>query len=534
MKSTFVSLLSVVTLAYGYTWPNPQVDELEDILYLQSGYHQRGFRDRIGGCDRDFAPNANKTRQASSEWLRTAFHDMITHDKDSGTGGLDASLIYELDRPENEGVAGINDTFGFFASFHNPRASMSDLVALGVYASVKECGGPTVPFRGGRIDATGPGPAGVPEPSTNLETTTARFAKAGFSREDMIAMVACGHTIGGVHGKNHPDITGNNGVDNFPKFDSTTGKYDNNVVTEFLNNNTTNPLVVAANVALNSDKRIFEADGNVTMRSLADPSTFRSACASILERMINTVPSTVTLTDVIQPIDIKPGDGMQVYLENPSSIHLEGQIRVRTTERQAPASVIMPYRDGKGNACDTCTITTAPATFRDGTCSGYGESFKFYEFSASISLESSISSFNVVFASETHDNGGNGFPIRTEMFHQVKQSCLTEAIDANGNKNLTVVAAVRDDRANLPTYFDVAVRKRTPGIVGFRLDQQRAQMTKWKPAGTSGYTLFSGSFNLPVTSSHAAYNLVNGEGDGKIEIDLIKIGSLPSQCADWQ
>lgn len=29
-----------------------------------------------------------------------AFHDMATHNADNGTGGLDGSLVYELDRPE--------------------------------------------------------------------------------------------------------------------------------------------------------------------------------------------------------------------------------------------------------------------------------------------------------------------------------------------------------------------------------------------------------------------------------------------------
>ncbi|KAI3601356.1 wsc domain containing protein [Moniliophthora roreri] len=414
MRVILISLLPLITLISAYTWPSPQIDELEDIIYLQSGYQRRGFRDGILGCT--FVPAGSKDRQASSEWLRTAFHDMITHDKAAGTGGLDASLMYELDRPENQGVVGLNDTFGFFFSFHNSRASMADLVAIGVYASVRECGGPVVPIRGGRIDAHEAGPAGVPEPKTDLETTTARFATAGFTTEDMIAMVACGHTLGGVHGNNHPEVTGNNSAANFPKFDSTTFKFDNNVVTEYLQGNTTNPLVVGPD-EMNSDKRVFSADKNVTMQSLADPSTFRTSCASILERMINTVPASVTLTDVITPIDIKPS-ALQVYLANATAIHLEGAIRVRITERTPPDSVSMPYIDHNGNSCDTCTISTRPAIFQGGSGTGYDDSFKFYEFSTSLPIETSISTFNVAFAGENHDNSGGGFPIRTEILHQ--------------------------------------------------------------------------------------------------------------------
>ena len=51
-------------------------------------------------------------------------------------------------------------------------------------------------MRGGRIDATEAGPFGVPEPETDLKKTLAEFAGAGFSREDTIAVVACGHSQG--------------------------------------------------------------------------------------------------------------------------------------------------------------------------------------------------------------------------------------------------------------------------------------------------------------------------------------------------
>lgn len=128
-------------------------------------------------------------RQNSAEWIRTAFHDMATHDAKAGTGGLDASIFFELERGENIGSA-FNNTFAFFYGYHSVRASASDLIALGVVKASNACGGPKVQFRGGRVDASNAGPAGVPEPSTDLDTTTATFKKAGFSKQDMIAMVA--------------------------------------------------------------------------------------------------------------------------------------------------------------------------------------------------------------------------------------------------------------------------------------------------------------------------------------------------------
>lgn len=48
-----------------------------------------------------------------------------------------------------------------------------------------------------------------------------------------------------------------------------------------------------------SDLRIFESDGNSTVRSLADTQTFQNECRDVLTQMLNTVPRGVTLTDEI-------------------------------------------------------------------------------------------------------------------------------------------------------------------------------------------------------------------------------------------
>jgi hypothetical protein len=46
-----------------------------------------------------------------------------------------------------------------------------------------------IQLRAGRIDATAPGPTGVPRPQDSLAIATAAFAKAGFSQTDMIKAV---------------------------------------------------------------------------------------------------------------------------------------------------------------------------------------------------------------------------------------------------------------------------------------------------------------------------------------------------------
>jgi hypothetical protein len=59
----------------------------------------------------------------------------------------------------------------------------------GLVAAIGVCGGAAsgIPIRAGRIDAQEAGPAGVPEQTTDLETTFAQFASAGFNESDTIA-----------------------------------------------------------------------------------------------------------------------------------------------------------------------------------------------------------------------------------------------------------------------------------------------------------------------------------------------------------
>lgn len=70
-------------------------------------------------------------------------------------------------------------------------------MAMGVAMAIGTCGGPQIPYRGGRIDATKAGPSGVCEPETDLRTTLSAFSGAGFNQADTIALTACGHTMGG-------------------------------------------------------------------------------------------------------------------------------------------------------------------------------------------------------------------------------------------------------------------------------------------------------------------------------------------------
>ncbi|KAI9735773.1 MAG: hypothetical protein M1818_006382 [Claussenomyces sp. TS43310] len=346
---------------------------MEDIMFLMTGYRSRGFSTNVSPCGFSAVSPA---RNAAAEWLRTAFHDMATANVYFGTGGLDASIMFETERGENIGAA-FNTTLSNMSPFYNSRASVSDLIALGVYTSVRVCGGPLVPIRVGRVDATVAGSIGVPEPQDSLYTFENQFSASGFNTTDMIQMTACGHTLGGVHSADFPQIVPAGTVANDYQFLDTTEKgFDNKVVTEYIASNTTNPLVVGPAIAAGraSDVRVYGADKNVTMQALTDPTVFRSTCASILQRMIDVVPPNVNLTDPMDPYEVKPV-ALQLTLQPAgSTIAFSGEIRIRTTVRsQAQISEVqLLYKDRNGAAtCGDCTIDTAVV----GTATGFDENF---------------------------------------------------------------------------------------------------------------------------------------------------------------
>ncbi|KAJ7793123.1 heme peroxidase [Mycena olivaceomarginata] len=178
--------------------------------------------------------------------IEQAYHDMATHDIDSGTGGVDASIAYELDRPQNIGV-GMRGMLEDFLVSPNEHVGMADVLAMGAISAVIGCGGPAIPFRAGRIDATEAGPETVPEPQPDLASHIESFRR-GFSATEMIS-------LGGVRKADFPLIVTEDEPTDVKTFASTVG-FDNTVVKEYFDGSTQNVLVVGSNVTTRSDLRI--------------------------------------------------------------------------------------------------------------------------------------------------------------------------------------------------------------------------------------------------------------------------------------
>lgn len=349
------------------TWPST-IDELEDILYLNNGFNARGFSFPIEPCNFAGLPG----RVPAAGFVRTAFHDVATANINGpGTGGLDASIAFELNgvyANANSGP-GFNLTLTWYSQFFSSRASMSDLIAAGLYTAVRGCQGPIVPIRGGRVDASAAGPLGVPRTTDSKDTLVQDFARLGFSVPEMIQVVACGHTLGGVHSPEFPAIvppnTTTNDVENF---DTTGAQFDNRVAVEYVSNTSVNPLVIGPSSSA-SDARIFGADNGVTIGVMAEANAFQQTCAVILQKMIDVVPASVHLTDPITPYDVKPS-AIQLSVVHADTLSFTGQIRVRTNNLQV-SSVQLVYKDRTGGTSENSTIGTTNL----GDANGYDDTF---------------------------------------------------------------------------------------------------------------------------------------------------------------
>uniref|UniRef100_A0A0E0AXT8 L-ascorbate peroxidase n=1 Tax=Oryza glumipatula TaxID=40148 RepID=A0A0E0AXT8_9ORYZ len=142
--------------------------------------------------------------------LRLAFHDAGTFDIADKSGGMNGSIIYEVDRPENTGLNKSIKVLGKAKEVIDlvQQVSWADLIAVAGAESVALCGGPEIPVRLGRLDSSTADPAGkLPEETLDATALKTLFSKKGFSTQEMVVLSGA-HTIGGK-GFGNPNIFDN-------------------------------------------------------------------------------------------------------------------------------------------------------------------------------------------------------------------------------------------------------------------------------------------------------------------------------------
>ncbi|KAF7375663.1 Peroxidase [Mycena sanguinolenta] len=432
LRPTSLFFLSLAG-ANAYIWPSPMLDALESARFNQDGHNSDPVSIFITPCTRYLLdPDLDSTtgRSDIADWVRTAYHDMATYNITDGTGGMDASIRFPAEnlRPENVGD-GFNNTIEALGELVTRYISMADSLALGTIIAIENCGGPEIAFRGGRIDAGGPNTPGVPQPQDDLDSHITDFARQGFTQTEMIGLVACGHTFGGVQQAPFPNIVpvlnDPNNTQSVTHFDSTSVNFDNLIATEYISGTTQNPLVAGSNDTTNSDKRIFGSDGNVTMKSFADsPELFASTCANLIARMLDTVPKGVELTDIITPLPVKPY-GVVLSMSG-DILKLSGELWNMTADAQRTVNLLWDDHIGGGGN------VTMPAS---GVSTGAGGRYNaaWYSFAPlpvdgptflSLDTAAGITNMRFVVDGKLEDQGGVGFAIQDGVVFS-ETSCYT-------------------------------------------------------------------------------------------------------------
>ena len=140
------------------------------------------------------------TKQKSPVALRLVFHDAFTYDLKTNTGGLNASIQYELDRPDNAGlkrgwhlVEVVKDTL---KGTNLENVSCADIIALLGAQAVTKCGGPIIDVSLGRIDTNKADPDGrLPDLKSTAKELKDNFASKGFSVKELVVLSGA-HTLG--------------------------------------------------------------------------------------------------------------------------------------------------------------------------------------------------------------------------------------------------------------------------------------------------------------------------------------------------
>ncbi|KAJ3839306.1 hypothetical protein F5878DRAFT_616892, partial [Lentinula raphanica] len=271
----------------------------------------------------------------------------------------------------------------------------------------------------------------------------------------MISLVACGHTLGGVRQVDFPLVVVDP-EDVLQTFDSTI-EFDNAVVSEYLQNTTQNVLVVGPNVTTRSDFRIFSSAGNATMQSLLSSDTFNKTCGTLIERMLNTVPNGVTLTQPIsEPFDFVVSQPFLSYRDG--NLFMTTKLRVMGENPNRTVTIMMFWADRQGSSCPStgCTVSSTDnqQVFFSVIGNIQGLSATRYLFNATITPATSISKFwfevnendgsDVIIV----DNGGSGFAIEQDsLFVDNSRSQIVSA----STFFTQLVVAVRGDASSTVT-----------------------------------------------------------------------------------
>jgi L-ascorbate peroxidase len=147
---------------------------------------------------------ANVPKTKCPAVLRLVFHDAGTYLASAKDGGMNASVRFELNRPESFGLKrGLSVVKSAYDALEGTPAegkvSFADMIACAGAYAVEFTGGPRFleRVRLGRVDTSEADPENrMPEQTLGGVAMREHFARSGVSTRDMVALAGA-HTIGG-------------------------------------------------------------------------------------------------------------------------------------------------------------------------------------------------------------------------------------------------------------------------------------------------------------------------------------------------
>ncbi|TKY86082.1 hypothetical protein EX895_004907 [Sporisorium graminicola] len=135
--------------------------------------------------------------------VRLAWHASGTYDKHSNTGGSNGATMRFAPESEHGANAGLGVARDFMEKIHKkfPWITYSDLWTLGGVTAIQEMGGPKIPWRPGRKDATADKctPDGrLPDGDKGQDHLRYIFYKMGFNDQEIVALSGA-HALGRCH-----------------------------------------------------------------------------------------------------------------------------------------------------------------------------------------------------------------------------------------------------------------------------------------------------------------------------------------------
>lgn len=134
--------------------------------------------------------------------VRLAWHDAGTYCAKTKTGGANGSIRLDLEAAlaVNNGLKIAHDLLAAIKA-SNPDGSYADLYQLAAVVAIELTGGPEIPFRFGRVNATEAdctADGRLPDGNTRMPHLREVFHRMGFSDAEMVTLSGA-HTLGRAH-----------------------------------------------------------------------------------------------------------------------------------------------------------------------------------------------------------------------------------------------------------------------------------------------------------------------------------------------